>query len=97
MLPRLVEWNRTIERARVAVRDGPPKSDADGSVPVEHQVGGERLMLNSGALWRAAEAFENAMLLQPPGGGPAKLAERAQGGCFGLLELPSKRWTQRRV
>jgi len=43
---------------------------------VKHVSGG-RLVVNPGALWRAAE--------------------RAQSGCFGVLELPAKRWTQHRV
>ena len=65
-------------------------------VPIEKHVSGGKLVANPGALWRGAEAFEAAMLLDP-GGGPARTAERAQGGCFGVLELPSKRWTQHRV
>ena len=65
-------------------------------IPLVKHVSGGKLVANPGALWRGAEAFEAAMLLDP-GGGPPGAAERAQGGCFGVLELPSKRWKQRRL
>ena len=65
-------------------------------IPVMLHVAGGKLVVNPGALWRGAEAFEAAMLLDPAGG-PTRSAERAQGGCFGVLELPSMRWTQHRL
>lgn len=65
-------------------------------VPLLKHVSGGKLIVNPGALWRGAGAFEAAMLLDPAGGAP-RTSDRAQGGCFGVLELPSKRWTQHRV
>ena len=65
-------------------------------IPVMLHVAGGKLVVNPGALWRGAEAFEAAMLLDPAGG-PTRSAERAQGGCFGVLELPSMRWTHHRL
>lgn len=57
-------------------------------IPVERPVSGGRLVVNPGALWRGAEAFQAAA---PEGGG------QVQGGCYGVLECPSKRWTQHRL
>jgi putative phosphoesterase len=65
-------------------------------VPVERHVSGGRLVVNPGALWRGAEASEISMLSRT-GGGPLNAAERAQGSCFGVLELPSRRWTRHRA
>ena len=65
-------------------------------IPLMKHVSGGKLVVNPGALWRGAEAFQAAMLVDP-GGGPSRSAERAQGGCFGVLELPSTRWRQLRV
>ena len=65
-------------------------------IPIVKHVAGGKLVVNPGALWRGAEAFEAAMLLDPAGG-HARPAERAQGGCCGVLELPSTRWTQYRL
>ena len=65
-------------------------------IPLVKHVSGGKLVVNPGALWRGAEAFQAAMLVDP-GGGPSRSAERAQGGCFGVLELPSTRWRQLRV
>ena len=56
-------------------------------IPVKLHVAGGKLVVNPGALWRGAETFETAMLLDPAGG-PARTAEGAQGGCFGVLECP---------
>ena len=63
-------------------------------IPVKLHVTGGKLVVNPGALWRGAEASEATMVVDPAGG-PAGPAERAQGGCFGVLELPSMGWTQR--
>lgn len=65
-------------------------------IPLVKHVSGGKLVVNPGALWRGAEASEAAMLLDSAGG-PPRTAERAQGGCYGVLELPAKRWTQFRV
>ena len=65
-------------------------------VPLVRHVAGGRLVINAGALWRGAEAAAQAMLLDP-GGGPSRPAGRPQGGCCGVLELPSKRWTPHRL
>lgn len=61
-------------------------------VPLVRHVSGGKLVVNPGALWRGAEA-----MLIDQGGGPSRPAERAQGGCFGVLELPSRRWTRQRL
>ena len=65
-------------------------------IPLLRHVSGGRLVVNPGALWRGAEAAAQAMLLDP-GGGPSRPAERPQGGCCGLLELPATRWSLHRV
>ena len=64
-------------------------------IPVVLHAPGGKLLVNPGALWRGAEAFAAAMLLDPAGG-PTRSVERAQGGCYGVLELPSMRWTHHR-
>ncbi len=63
-------------------------------VPLMLHAPGGKLVVNPGALWRGAERSEAVMMLVDPSGGPSKDAERAQGGCFGVLELPSKRWVR---
>ena len=65
-------------------------------IPVMLHVAGGKLVVNPGALWRGAEAFEAVMLLYLADG-PARTSEQAQGGSFGVLELPSRRWTQCRL
>ena len=65
-------------------------------IPLMRHVSGGRRVINPGALWRGAEA---AAGLEPPWGrdddGPP--AERPQGGCYSVPELPSKRWTVHRL
>ena len=65
-------------------------------VPLERHVAGGKLVVNPGALWRAAERAGSVMLVDP-GGGPSTHAAGARGGCFGVLELPMKRWTAQRL
>ena len=65
-------------------------------IPLLRHVSGGRLIVNPGALWRGAEAAAEALLLDPSGE-PSRPAERPQGGCYGVLELPSKRWTLHRL
>ena len=65
-------------------------------IPLLKHVSGGRLVVNAGALWRGAEAVAMALLVDPDGG-PSRPAERPQGGCYGVLELPRKRWTLRRL
>ena len=64
--------------------------------PLVRHVSGGRLVVNPGALWRGAEAAAQAMALDPSGG-PSRPAEGPQGGGYGVLELPSKRWTLHRL
>ena len=61
-------------------------------IPLVRHVSGGKLVVNPGALWRAAGDAAQAMVLDSDGG-PARVAERPQGGGYGVLELPSKRWT----
>ena len=65
-------------------------------IPPTRHVAGGRLVINPGALWREAEA---AAGLKTPWSGDddGTPAERPQGGCYGVLELPSKRWTVHRL
>ena len=65
-------------------------------IPLVKHVSGGRLVVNPGALWRGAEASAAAMQ-NDLGAGPARTAERAQGGCYGVLEVPAKRWTPQRI
>lgn len=50
-------------------------------------------VLNPGALWRGAEAFQTSL------GAPEELSAAARhvGGAFGVLELPSRRWSVHHV
>ena len=61
-------------------------------VPVARTLAGGAV-LNPGALWRGAEAFQAS--LGPPEELPA--AARHVGGAFGVLELPSRRWSVHHV
>jgi putative phosphoesterase len=81
------ELERTLERAEADVL-----VCGHTHVPLAKHVSGGRLVINAGALWRGAGADPQAMLLDP-GGGPSRASEQPQGGTFGVLELPSKRWT----
>jgi len=54
------------------------------------------LVANPGALWRGAEDFAASMALDL-GGTPARGADRHRGGSFGILELPSCRWSVHRM
>ena len=65
-------------------------------VPLERHATGGKLVVNPGALWRATERAGSVMLVVP-GGGPSTHAAGARGGCFGVLELPAKRWTAQRL
>ena len=65
-------------------------------IPLVKHVSGGRLVVNPGALWRGAEASA-ATMQNDLGAGPARTAERVQGGCYGVLELPAKRWTLHRL
>ena len=65
-------------------------------IPTTLHVTRARLVVNPGALWQGAEAFDAAMQLGSVDG-VGRAAPRAQGGCFGVLELPSMRWTQHRL
>ena len=65
-------------------------------IPLHRHISGGKLVVNPGALWRGAEAAAEAMALDPSGG-PSRPAEGPQGGCYGVLELPSKRWTLHRT
>jgi putative phosphoesterase len=81
------ELERVMERAEADVLIA-----GHTHVPLLRHVSSGRLVINAGALWRQAEAAAPAMLLDP-GGGPSRPAERPQGGYYGVLELPSMRWT----
>jgi putative phosphoesterase len=66
-------------------------------IPLARHVAGGRLVVNPGALWRGAEAAAGLETSwREDDDGPAA-AGRPQGGCYGVLELPSKRWTQDRL
>jgi len=54
------------------------------------------LVANPGALWRGAVDFAAGTTLDL-GGTPARAAARHRGGSFGILELPSCRWTMHRL
>jgi putative phosphoesterase len=65
-------------------------------IPLVRHVAGGRLVVNPGALWQGAEAAAGlGMSWSGDDDGPA--SGRPQGGCYGVLELPSKRWTQHRL
>ena len=81
------ELERMLERAEADVM-----VCGHTHVPLVRHVAGGRLAINAGALWRGAEGAGQAMLLDPSGG-RSRLAEGPQSGCYGVLELPSKRWT----